>query len=60
MKNNIDLYNLNLNDCLNMPFEQSFSIVKELLGEEKFNKAIKINEHYPSKLKNYKENYCIF
>ena len=54
MKSNVSLYNLTLDDCLNMPFEQSFKMVENILGSETFKEALNINNHYPSKLKNNK------
>lgn len=54
-KNKSIQHNLTLKDCLNMPFEQSFEIIKKQLGEEKFNKALNIKNLYPSKIEEKKD-----
>ena len=54
-KNKSKIYNLTLKDCLNMPFEQSFEIIKELLGEKISKEALDTNKIYPSKLQQKKD-----
>ena len=38
-----------------MPFEQSFEIIKELLGEKILKEALDTNKIYPSKLQQKKD-----
>lgn len=54
--NNIDqkFYNITLEDCLNIPFEQSFKMLEKLIPKRELELALDISKHYPSPLRNNK------
>ena len=53
--NQYKFYNINPKDCLDLSFEQSFSMLKELLGESTLNNALDISSSYPSPLADCKD-----
>ena len=57
--NKYKFYELTPKDCLNLSFEQSFAMLKDLLGETCLKDAMDISKPYPSPLKNTKDtSWC--
>ena len=50
--NQYNFYPLKPKDCLDITFEQSFAMLKQIVGEKELNRAFDISTPYPSPIIN--------
>ena len=53
--NQFNYYQIKPQDCLNIPFKQSFAMLQKILGQEKLDVAFDITHNYPSPLAGLKD-----
>ncbi len=53
--NQYNFYPLKPKDCLDITFEQSFAMLKQIVGEKELNRAFDISTPYPSPIVNQKD-----